>query len=115
MPDPRSPPRLEAPARFLRFRTEDSVAASDVGHHRMRAADRVFQFNLMFLARPAAIPIAATARQETAEHTMLGVENGQMLISNHFNLRRTSRSRQLRNLRGVQIMRRRYSRKPESQ
>src|ERR1019366_8782483 len=72
-------PQLEMPARFLRLGAEHGVSAAHIGHHWMRAARVVAQFDPMFLAGAAAIFIAGAFGKKAAENTMLRMKNGQML------------------------------------
>lgn len=55
-------PRLQMPARLLRFRPENSVAATNVCHDRMRSAFCIPQSYAMFLAGVAAVFVASPAR-----------------------------------------------------
>ena len=94
-------------AGFLRFGAEDGVAAAHVGHHGMRAAGGVAQGDAVLLAGAAAIAIAGAGGKEAAEDAVLGVEDGQMLVGDGFDPACARAARQLGDLRGVQIVRRR--------
>ena len=71
---------------LLCFGPKDGVATTDIGHNRMAASLHIAQRNPMFLARFATILVAGASREEAAEDAMFGVENGQMLIGNDFEL-----------------------------
>src|SRR5262245_47533113 len=75
-------PICQVQARLLRFGAEHRVAASDVGQHRMRSSGGVLQRHYVLLARPSAITIVGAGREETAEHAMLSMKHGQMLVDN---------------------------------
>jgi hypothetical protein len=77
-------PRFDVRACFLRFSAEDRVPAAYVGKYRMRAALWISQGHPMLFAWPAAIAIRGASGKEAAKDTMLGVEDGQMLIGNRF-------------------------------
>ena len=68
----------------LRFGTENGVAAADIGHDGMAATLRVAQGDFVFFAGVTAILIAGTGGEKAAEDTVLGVENGQMVIGDDF-------------------------------
>src|SRR5438128_1215973 len=70
MPDPRRQPLGEMQARFLRLGSKHGIAATDVGHHRMRASAGIAQGDLVFLARPAAIAITGSGRKESAKNAV---------------------------------------------
>src|SRR5437868_5129723 len=77
-------PILQVAAGFLSFRPEDGVAAADVGHYGMRTARGIAEGDPMFLARASAIAVAGSGGKKSAEDAMLGVEDGQMLVGDHF-------------------------------
>ncbi len=110
MPNPRRSPRVQMRARFLRLRSEHRIAASDIRHHRMRAARLIPQLHAMLLTRPAAILVACSARQKSAEHAMLRMEHRQVLIRDGLDILRARIARQIRDLRRIQIVRRREPR-----
>ena len=94
-------PRVEVGAGFLRFGSEDGVAAAYVGEHRMGAAFGVLEGDAVFFAGAAAIAIAGAVREEAAEDAVLGVEHGQMLVGDGFDILRADGEGERRNLRGV--------------
>ena len=104
VPEPYPKPLGEMAAGFLRLGAEDRVPAAYVGHHRMRLAAFIAQRHAMFFARMAAIDVAGAFREEPAEHTMLGVENGQMMIDDRFKRERGDSLGQCGNLFGVEIV-----------
>ena len=78
------PPGFQMRARLLRFRSENRVAATHVSHHWMRAAFGILEFHAVLFARTAAIAIAGSRGQKPAEHAVLGVEDGQVLVGDGF-------------------------------
>ena len=89
MPDSRREPFRQMQARFLRFGAKDGVAAADVGHHRMRAAVGNPAARPGVFARAAAIAIAGAGGKEAAEDAVFGVEHGQVLVGDGFQVLRT--------------------------
>ena len=85
-------PGFDVRACFLRFSSEDRVAAAHVGEYRMRAALWISQCHPMLFAWPAAIAIRRAGGKEAAKDAMLGMEDGQMLIGNRFYPLRTDGS-----------------------
>ena len=73
-------------ARLLGLSPKNSVTTANIGHHRVAASLYVAQSDPMFLTRFATILIAGSFRKETAENAMFGVENGQVLVGNDFEL-----------------------------
>ena len=73
-------PAIQMRGGLLRLRAEDGVAAADVGHHGMGAAARIAQLHAMLLARAAAIAVAGAGGKEAAEHAVLGVKHGEVLV-----------------------------------
>ena len=55
----------------------------------------------MFFAGAAAVAVAGAGREEAAEDTVLGVEDGEVLIGDGFQILRADREGQARYLRGV--------------
>src|SRR5262249_25848708 len=100
----RGQPRVQVCSRFLRFGAESGVTAADVRHHRMRAPAPISQFDAVLLAGMSAVEVASPFREEAAEHAMLGVEHGQMLVGDHFDAVRAYRGRKRRHLGGVEIV-----------
>jgi len=68
----------------LDFCVEDRVAASDVCQNRMLSTAVVADRNLMLLAGVAAVTTVGAVREETAEHTVLGVKDGKMTERDDF-------------------------------
>ena len=86
------------------------ASPGNVADHRYLALANLYnamQRQAMLLAWPAAIAVAGTARKKPAEHAMLGVEHRQMMVGDYLDPLRTRSSRQVRHLRGVQIVGRR--------
>ena len=96
-------PCVEVQARFLRFGAEYGVAAADVGHDRMRAPTDITNGDAMLFAGTAAILVARAGGEEAAEDAVLGVEDGQVLVSDGFDPVASDFARESRDLRGVQI------------
>src|SRR5262245_32016354 len=86
VPDSRIQPLIHVQARLLGLCSEDRITASDVGHDWMWPSILIAQRHRVLFARPSAIPIAGAFRQEPAKDAMLGVKDGQMLVSNGFDL-----------------------------
>ena len=95
MPDPRRAPEIEMRARFLRFGAENGVAAADVGHDGVRAAGVIAQFDAVLFAGAAAILVAGAVGEEAAEDAVLGVEDGQVLAGDGFDMLRARVARQI--------------------
>src|ERR1700743_665999 len=64
----------------------------------------------MLLAGPAAVFVTCAIGQEATEDAMLGMKDGQMLVSNSLDIGGASIPRKVRHLRGVQIVPRREPR-----
>ena len=79
-----APPRGQMLAGLLRFRSENRIAATDVGQHGMRASVLIPQGDDVLLARASTIAIAGSGREEAAEDAMLGVEDRQVMIGDRF-------------------------------
>ena len=108
-------PRVQVAAGFLGLRAENSVAATHVGQHGMRPAFGVLELDAMLFARAAAVAIAGTLRQETAEDAVLGVKHRQMLIGDSLDIPGADTERKSRDLRGVQIVGRSHTIEAEIQ
>ena len=91
--------------RLLRFGAEHGIAAADIGHHGMGASDRVSQRHAVLLARAAAIAIAGAGGEKAAKNTVLGVKDGQMLISDGLDAFRSGLSGEVGHLGGIEIVR----------
>ena len=110
---PAAQPGFEMGARLLRFGAENRIAAADVRHHRMRAAALVLELDHVFFAWPAAIAIAGSGGKKAAEHAVLGVKDGQMLIGDRFEFVAPDQPGERGDLRGIQIVGRREAREAE--
>ena len=77
-------PIVKPGAGLLSLGAEDGIAAADVGNQRMSAAIHVTERNSVLFAWAAAILIRCSGRKKTAKDAVLGMENGQMLISDDF-------------------------------
>src|SRR5258706_16203277 len=113
MADARAPPGFEMSASLLRLGAKARVAASDVRHHRMGAAGRILQGDSVLFTRTPAIAVTCAGRQEPAEHTVLGMEDGQVLIRNHLDPAGACLPREVGNLGGIQVMGRGYARESQ--
>src|SRR5258708_7642527 len=89
---------------LLGLGAEYGVAAANVGHHRVLAAGGIAQFHEVLLARPAAILITGPSGEEAAEHAVLRVEYGQVLIRDGFDTRTAHRASEAGNLRRVEVV-----------
>src|SRR5579863_7084851 len=89
---------------FLRLRTENGIAAADVGHDGMGAAARVAQFDAMLFAGASAIAITGAGGEEAAEDAVLGMEDGEVLVGDRLDFSGTSADRQVSDLRGIEIV-----------
>ena len=98
---------IEMKAGNLSFCAENRIATAHVRHHRMVTTLPIAQRNLMFFTGVTAIHIARPLRQETAEDTVFGVKNRQMMISNDFKALTANFMSERRNLIRVQVVRRR--------
>ena len=65
-------------------RVEDRVAAADVRLHRMLRAHAIAQFQVVPVARAAAVPEIRAVRQKRAEHAMLHVKHRHVLVDRDF-------------------------------
>ena len=72
----------------------------------MGAALRVANGDLMFLTGMTTVCVVCSVRKKTAKHAMLGVENGQVRIGDHFQSRAGDFLGQFANLLRIQIIRR---------
>jgi hypothetical protein len=78
--DARVAPGIHVEARFLSLGAEDRVTAANVGDNGMLSTALVFDRDLMLLARTTAVLERRARRKESAEDTVLGVEDRQVLI-----------------------------------
>ena len=106
MANTRRAPTLHVRAGLLRLRPEDRVPTSDVGEYGMRTSLRIFESHPMLFAGPTAIAVRRAGGKEAAEHAMLGVEDGQMLIRDGFQTLWADGPGQSGDLLGVEIVRR---------
>src|SRR5208283_573411 len=100
-----APPEIQMRAGFLRFGPENSVAATNVGHYRMRPTGGIPNRDAVFFTWPAAVEIAVAFRQEPAENAVFGVEHGKVLPGDRFYPFRSHGPSQIRHLGGIEIVR----------
>ena len=86
MPDAGFQPAFQMSGGLLCLRTEDGIAATDVGHNRVGPAIFVAHGNAMFFAGVAAILEGCAGGKEAAEHAMFHVEDGEVLIGDDFQI-----------------------------
>ena len=75
---------LEVLGAGLRPRIEHGITATNVCFHGMFSPDTVAQFQINSVARPAAIRVIRSLRQERAENTMFHVKHRHVLMNGHF-------------------------------
>jgi hypothetical protein len=108
-------PVVDMQACFLRFRAEDGIAATYIGHHRMRAAANVADGDTVLFAGAAAVFIACAGREETAEDAVLSVEDREVLPCDRFDPISADFPGEGSDLIGIQIERGRDTLQPQIQ
>ena len=68
----------------LRFGTKYRVATSHIGENRMSTARGILDGDPVFFTRVPAVRVVRVVGQKAAKHTMLHVENGHVLVRDHF-------------------------------
>ena len=97
-------PLVEMGAGFLGFGAKDGVAAADIGHDGVGAALTVPESDSVFLARAAAILVSGSFRQEAAEDTVFGMEDGEVLVGDGLDFFRADVTGEGGDLCGVEVV-----------
>lgn len=76
-------PAIDMAASLLGLCAKHGIAATNIGHYGVGAAIAVAQCHAMLLAGVTTILKTGAIGEEAAEHTVLGVEHGQVLVCDY--------------------------------
>jgi hypothetical protein len=82
----------------------EGIAATGIGLEHMLGADAVAEVDAMLVARPSAIAVILTLREESAEDAVLHMEHGHVLVESDLEPLRGGAAHERRQLVGVEVI-----------